>query len=330
MSFSVRCDRTGLEYNGSTMRTLFAQRSNLLRPGFYRMLREILRFNREAPQAATTAPAVTLGRYLVQENYSRRFIEHYIVPMAAAIWSAPESVIHGFPLDFFVRFFKNHGMLSVRDRPQWRTIRGGSATYIEPLTAPYRDRIRLQTPVRGLLRRDLGVDVTTDRGSERFDHAVLALHSDQALALLRDPSAQERDVLGAIPYQRNEAVLHTDERLLPRRRRAWAAWNYHIPPSRESPVTVTYNLTILQRLPTNTQFLVTLNQCDRIDPAKVLRRITYHHPVFTPAGVSAQARHAEISGSARTHYAGAYWGNGFHEDGVNSALAVCSALGESL
>ncbi len=330
MSFSVRCERTGLEYNGATLNTLFAQRRNLLSPGFYRMLRDILRFNAQAPAAAEASPRQTLGEYLVAGGYSRRFIEHYVVPMAAAIWSAPQTIIHGFPLGFFVRFFKNHGMLSVNDRPQWKTVRGGSCVYTHPLTAPYRDRIRLGTPVRGIRRVGDGVQVMSDNGTETFDHVVMASHSDEALAALCDPTPAERDVLGAILYQRNVAVLHTDCRLMPRRPLAWAAWNYHIPESAGAPVAVTYNLTTLQRLPTRSQFMVTLNRDERIDPEKVLRRIIYHHPVFTPGAVEAQSRWKEISGVNRTHYCGAYWGNGFHEDGVHSALAVAAAFGEAL
>lgn len=330
MSFSVRCDRSDLEYNGTTLNSLFAQRSNLLRPGFYRMLTDILRFNRDAVPAAEESPDLQLGRYLEDERYSRRFIDHYIVPMAAAIWSAPQRVILEFPMRFFVRFFWNHGMLSVNDRPVWRTIVGGSMTYAHKLVEPFAGRVRLNAPVRRVARSADHVLVSSDRGSEIFDHVVLACHSDEALALLADPTPQERELLGAIPYQENLAVLHTDTSLLPRRRLAWAGWNYHVPDSLEAPVAVTYDLTALQGLPTPTRFLVTLNRGDHIDPAKVIRRLVYHHPEFSARGVAAQARYGEISGKNRTHYAGAYWGNGFHEDGVNSALAACRYFGESL
>ncbi|GMV26521.1 MAG: amine oxidase [Phycisphaerae bacterium] len=330
MSFSVRCDRTGLEYNGATLNSLFAQRSNLLRPGFYRMLTDILRFNRDAIAAAARTPDVSLGRYLDGSGYSRRFIDHYIVPMAASIWSAPQRVILEFPLRFFVRFLHNHGMLSVNDRPVWRTIVGGSSVYARKLTEPFAGRIRLNSPVRRIARAPGHVAVSTDAGTEYFDHVVIACHSDEALSLLADPIPQEREILGSISYQRNTAVLHTDTSLLPRRTLAWAAWNYHVPPSPDAPVTVTYDLTALQGLATSARFLVTLNRDDHIDPAKVIRRIVYHHPVFSTRGVASQARHAEISGRGRTHYAGAYWGNGFHEDGVNSALAACRTFGVSL
>lgn len=330
MSFSVRCDRTGLEYNGTTVNSLFAQRANLLSPGFYRMLTDILRFNRDAIAAAAQSPDTPLGRYLDDARYSRRFINHYIVPMAAAIWSAPQRVILEFPMQFFVRFLKNHGMLTVNDRPRWRTIVGGSSVYARKLTEPFASRIRLNSPVRRISRTPGHVAVSTDAGTESFDHVVMACHSDEALSILSDPTPQERDILGAIPYQRNTAVLHTDASLLPHRKLAWAAWNYHVPPSPDAPVTVTYDLTALQGLETTTRYLVTLNRDDHIKPSKVIRRIAYHHPVFNIRGVAAQARHTEISGPGRTHYAGAYWGSGFHEDGVNSALAVCRSFGVSL
>ncbi|MDH3287051.1 MAG: FAD-dependent oxidoreductase [Betaproteobacteria bacterium] len=322
MSFSVRNEASGLEYNGTTLNTLFAQRRNLLRPSFLGMIRDILRFNREAPALlAEPGGELPLGELLARGRYGRAFVEHYIVPMGAAIWSTDPASMLAFPARFFVRFLHNHGMLSVNDRPLWRTVRGGSARYVERLTAPYRDRIRLDTPVQWV-RRLPGSVIVKARGLEaaRYDAAFLACHSDQALALLADPSGAEREVLGAIPYQRNEAVLHTDTRLLPKRRLAWAAWNYHVLPERPGPVALTYNMNILQRLDAPTPFLVTLNRSDAIDPARVIKRITYHHPRFTPASVAAQARQRELNGAHATYYCGAWWRNGFHEDGVASAL----------
>ena len=330
MSFAVRCDRTGLEYNGTTINSLFAQRSNLLSPGFYGMIRDILRFNREAPEAVSRGERRTLGAFLQAERYGQRFTEHYILPMAAAIWSAPRSVVLEFPMEFFVRFFSNHGMLSVNDRPIWKTVAGGSCAYVEKIMQHLGPCVQTRTPVRSIRRHDAGVSLTTDAAVKEFDHVILACHSDQARVILSDPSDAERDILGAIPYQANDTVLHTDQSLLPTRRLAWAAWNYHIAAASDAPVAVTYNMTMLQGLPTNVQYLVSLNCSERIDPAKVLRRFTYHHPVFSVRGVAAQDRHAEISGMRRTHYCGAYWGNGFHEDGVKSALVVCRALGMNL
>ena len=323
MSFSMRDERSGLEYNGTSLNSLFAQRRNLLRPSFLGMVRDILRFNREAPRLLDEPGGeLPLGEMLGRGGYGRAFIEHYVVPMGAAIWSTDPASMMSFPARFFVRFLHNHGMLTVDDRPVWRTVRGGSARYVERLVAPFRDRIHLGTPVEQVRRIPGGV-LVTPRGHEaqRYDAVFMACHSDQALALLADPMPAEREVLGAIPYQANEAVLHTDARLLPRRRLAWAAWNYHLRPG-GGPVALTYNMNILQRLDAPTPFLVTLNHSDAIDPERVIERITYHHPLYTPASVAAQARHREIDGAQRTYYCGAWLRNGFHEDGVASAEAA--------
>jgi predicted NAD/FAD-binding protein len=326
MSFSVRDEGSGLEYNGTSLNALFAQRGNLLRPSFLGMVRDILRFNREAP-ALLDEPGgeLPLGELLARGRYGRAFVDHYIVPMGAAIWSTDARSMLEFPARFFVRFLHHHGMLSIDERPVWRTVSGGSARYVERLVAPFRHRIRLATPVQSLRRIPGGV-IVTPRGvpAQRFDAVFLACHSDQALALLADATPAEREVLGAIPYQRNEAVLHTDARLLPKKRLAWAAWNYHVLPDRSGPVALTYHMNILQRLDAPLPLLVTLNRSDVIDPARVLRRITYHHPLFTPASVAAQGRQREINGVRDTYFCGAYWRNGFHEDGVVSALEAVS------
>ncbi|HSC06826.1 MAG TPA: FAD-dependent oxidoreductase [Steroidobacteraceae bacterium] len=326
MSFSVRCEASGLEYNGATLNTLFTQRRNLLRPAFLGMVRDILRFNREALDLLDDpGDELTLGELLARGRYGRAFVEHYIVPMGAAIWSTDPESMRDFPARFFVRFLHNHGMLTVNARPVWRTICGGSARYVDRLTAPFRDRIRLRTAV-DWIRRLPGSAIVKARGHEaaRYDAVFLACHSDDALKLLADPSAAEREVLGAIPYQENQTVLHTDVSLLPRKRRAWAAWNYHVVPSHRGPVALTYNMNILQRLDAPTPFLVTLNRTDAIDPARIIKRINYRHPLFTPASVAAQARQREVNGSLRTYYCGAWWRNGFHEDGVVSALDALS------
>ena len=321
MSFSVRNEASGLEYNGATLDTLFAQRRNLLRPSFHRMIRDILRFNREAPALLEHGAEPALGDYLAAQRYSREFIEDYLVPMGAAIWSTDETRVLAFPARYFVRFFHNHGMLSVDQRPQWRVVRGGSARYVEKLGAPFRERIRLNSPVESMRRSRDGVWVKA-RGAEaeRYDHAFVACHADQALALLGDATPLEREVLGAIPYQENEAVLHTDTALLPRAKRAWAAWNYHVLPSAGARVALTYNMNILQSLESRETFCVTLNRTERIAPERIIERITYHHPLYTPAGVAAQARQREVNGANRTYFCGAYWRYGFHEDGVVSAL----------
>jgi len=323
MSFSVRDESSGLEYGGTNLDTLFAQRRNLLRPAFLGMIRDILRFNREAP-ALLDEPGdeLPLAELLARGRYGRAFVEHYIVPMGAAIWSTDPEAMLAFPARFFVRFLHNHGMLTVGERPVWRTISGGSARYVEKLVAPFRDRIRLRTPVEWIRRLPASVIVKArGHAAERYDAVFVACHSDQALGLLADPSPAEREVLGAIPYQRNEAVLHTDTRLLPKRRLAWAAWNYHQPAERRGPVALTYNMNILQRLDAPRPFLVTLNRSDAIDPARVIKRITYHHPLYTPESIAAQARQREVN-CHRTFYCGAYWRNGFHEDGLASALAA--------
>jgi len=322
MSFSVRNEQTGFEYNGSTLNTLFAQRSNLLRPSFYRMIGEILRFNREAPRLLEPgAQQLSLDEYLASGNYSREFIEHYIIPMGAAIWSAKPAEMRNMPARFFIRFFHNHGMLSVNDRPVWRVIRGGSNAYVEKLVAGHRHRIRLNSPVESVFRTRSHVDVKV-RGqeSERFDHVFIACHADQALRLLKNPSEDETQVLRKFQFQPNEAILHTDDSLMPKRRLAWAAWNYHIPADAQERVALTYNMNILQGIEAPVQFCVTLNHAQAIAPEKIIRRINYSHPVFTREAVAAQQRHAELNGAHRTFYCGAYWRNGFHEDGVVSAL----------
>jgi predicted NAD/FAD-binding protein len=328
MGFSMHCERTGIEYCGSSLDQLFAQRSNLLSPRFWGMIRDILRFNREAPGLLEGGEdGLGLGDYLAREGYSRRFIDHYVVPMGAAIWSTDPRTMLRFPARYFVDFFNNHGLLSVNDRPQWHVIKGGSRSYIGPLTAPFADGIRLNAPVRRVVRDEAGVDLVLDGGHrERFDAVVFACHSDQALAMIERPTAAEREVLGAIPYQPNRAVLHTDTRVLPRRRKAWAAWNYHVPAQPTAAVAVTYHMNILQSLPAETQFLVTLNPTMDIDPARVIREIDYQHPVYTPEGVAAQKRRSELMGANRSFFCGAWWSYGFHEDGVKSGLVAAAAV----
>jgi predicted NAD/FAD-binding protein len=323
MSFAVRCEASGLEYAGSTLRGLFAQPTNAARPGFWRMLRDVGRFWRDARALlAAKDEKVTLGELLEAKRYSREFVEWHLLPMAGAIWSADGDSIREFPALAFARFFANHGLLQLRDRPQWRVVRGGSSRYVEPLVARFRERILLGTPVRSLRRRGGGVEVATDRGRERFDRVVVAAHADQALALLADPTPAELHVLGAVRYSRNDVVLHTDTSLLPRRRAARASWNVHLGSARAGGVAVTYDLSRLQGLDAPERFLVTLNRSEAIDPTRVLLRQSYAHPVFDRAALQAQRHRARVSGAHRIHYCGAYWRNGFHEDGVASALDV--------
>ena len=322
MSFSVKCERTGLEYNGTTLNSLFAQRRNLLRPSFYRMILDILRFNREAPILLTSSSTqIRLKEYLLQGRYGHEFVEQYLTPMGAAIWSADPSRLSSMPAHFFIQFFHNHGMLSVKDRPAWSVIQGGSKEYVRKLTTPFRHRIRTDAPVESITRYPHSVMIKAlNQSPEKFDQVFIATHSDQALQLLQDPLPLEQEVLGAIPYQKNEAVLHTDERVLPERRLAWAGWNYHLLSNDTNRVAVTYNMNILQSIQAPVQFCVTLNNSQSIEPSKVIKRITYYHPFFTPQAVVAQQRQAEINGINRTYFCGAYWRFGFHEDGVVSAL----------
>ena len=324
MSFSVRNEATGLEYNGTNLNSLFAQRSNFFKPKFYGMISDILRFNQESLALLESDSEISLGEYLTQKNYKSLFIHNYIIPMGAAIWSTNAAQMLNFPARFLVRFFHHHGMLTVNNRPQWRTITGGSARYVEKLTEGFIQKIRLNTPIASVKRLKNMVKIKPQRGDEEtFDYVFFACHSDQALAMLgEDASTQEHEILGSIPYQENSIYLHHDRSLMPKRELAWAAWNYHVTAKASAKVLVTYNMNILQNIQSPEPILVTLNHTDLINPAKIIKRLKYTHPVFTLAGTAAQARHAEISGQNRTGFAGAYWRNGFHEDGVMSALAA--------
>jgi predicted NAD/FAD-binding protein len=332
MSFSVQSEKTDLEYCPSTLNSLFAQRRNLLRPSFYRMLMDAFRFRRDAQEILRANDyEITLGDYLEGKGYSQTFIHHFIIPMGEAIWSADPKQFNQFPAHYFVQFFNNHGFLKVKDQPQWQVIKGGSRSYVEPLTRPYRDKVRLDCPVKSIRRHSDYVEVTQLKGEvERFDQVIIAAHSDQALAMLSDPSDAEREILEAIPYQDNLAILHTDPRLLPKRRAAWASWNYHIPRQDLGRVAVTYYMNMLQSLAPPIDFCLTLNRAEIIDRTKIIKELNYHHPVYSPRGPMAQKRRLEINGVNRTYFCGAYWGYGFHEDGVNSALAVCEHFGKTL
>lgn len=329
MGFSVSDQASGLEYSGASLNTLFAQRRNLLSPRFLGLVRDILRFNREAVADLTNAalePGETLGNYLRRKRYGTAFSRQYLIPMGSAIWSADCASIADFPLEFFLRFFRNHGLLSVSRRPQWRVIEGGSREYLRPLCQRFEQRIHTGSPVRQLQRHAQGVDLQLcDGRGFHFDHVVVATHSDDALALLADPTAEESAILGALPYQSNEVVLHTDTRLLPKNRSTWSSWNYRLGVDDQRAV-VTYNMNLLQGLQAPETFCVTLNDSSTINPHKVLGTFTYSHPVFSQAGIAAQGRWREINGPHSTWYCGAYWHNGFHEDGVASALRVVAAI----
>jgi predicted NAD/FAD-binding protein len=331
MGFSVHDRDSGLEYSGGGLGGLFARRRNLVSPRFLAMVRDILRFNRESVrdlESGAIGASDTLGDYLEANGYSDGFRHDYLVPMASAIWSADWQTVGAFPVEFFLRFFRNHGLLSISKRPQWRVIEGGSREYLRPLCQRFEDRIHTGRPVVAVERDDDGASLRLQDGETlRFDQVVIATHSDQALAMLGDASTAEREVLGALPYQANDVVLHTDTRLLPTRRRTWSSWNYRLGVDSERAI-VTYNMNILQGLSAPETFCVTLNHSSAINPNKVLGRFRYEHPVFSLAGIAAQKRWAEINGPRGTWFCGAYWGNGFHEDGVASAQRVARAIAE--
>ena len=328
MGFSVQDARSGLEYNATSLDGLFCQRRNLASPRFWGMLRDLARFYRAAPALLDDdRPGPSLGEYLDANRYGAAFRDQHLVPMASALWSSPEQSVLGFPAKYLVQFMANHHMLQLAGRPPWRVVRGGSGTYVEAMAARWDVQVRLSSPVHGIVRDAHGVSLRCDAGSERFDQVVLACHSDQALALLGDASDGEREILGAIRYQANDTVLHTDARLLPRHRKAWAAWNAHLPADPALACTVSYCMNLLQGLPGDTPLIVTLNRTRDIDPARILQRRQYAHPVHTHAAVAAQARKHEIQGVQRTWFAGAYWGWGFHEDGIRSGVDVAQGLG---
>ncbi len=330
MSFSVRDERSGLEWCGSSVATVLAQPRNAVRPDFARMLRDVVRFNRLARHVASdpTAPDHTLRDLLSTGDWSDGFIDWYLVPMGSAIWSADPSSFLDMPARTFSSFFANHGLLRLGGQPAWRTVVGGSRAYVDAVTDRSGARFARQCPVEKVVRRGAEVEVRTEAGDLlQFDHLIIATHSEQALSLLADPTQAEREVLGVIRYQPNQASLHTDERLLPVARRARASWNYHRMAPDTDRVTLTYDLTRLQGLIPEPRLLLTLNRDDAIDPQRVLERFTFTHPVLDAAAVAAQRRRDEISGRERTWFVGAYWGYGFHEDGVVSALPVCRALG---
>jgi len=332
MSFSVKCEETGLEYNGNNFNTLFAQRSNLFNPKFYKMIKDILRFNQQASEYAETGTTdMSLGDFLRYNAYSDMFTKKYIIPMGAAIWSMKPEDMLNFPARFFFSFFLNHGLLSVNNRPQWYVIKNGSNSYIKELIKDFRDRVRTDCPVDNIVRYHDHVEVHSMKyGVEKFDYVFIASHSDQALNMLQHPSETERVTLSAIKYQKNEVVLHTDDSLLPVRKKAWASWNYHIPEDTRSNVALTYNMNILQNLRSDKTYCVTLNYTDQIDENKIIKAIDYHHPVFNSNSLDAQNNHRLINGTSRTYYCGAYWRNGFHEDGVISAQKAVSHFNQDI
>lgn len=326
MSFSVHNCKTGLEYNGHDLNSLFAQRRNIINPRFWGLIKDILRFNKLCKsiyEQEDYQDGLTLGKFLKLNNFSAFFSEHYILPMGAAIWSTSLSQMEEFEFRFFVQFFQHHGLLNVTDRPQWYVIPGGSSRYLAPLCKPFKERIHLSAEISHITRHDHKVQVHFNGAEmQTFDEVVLACHSDQALSLLGDASHDEASILSAMPYSKNSVVLHTDIRLLPKSRLAWASWNYQLSQDRDKPASVSYNMNILQGLKSADTFCVTLNQKEAIKPETILREFTYEHPIFSSTSFHAQKQKQSICGLAQTHFAGAYWYNGFHEDGVRSAVEV--------
>lgn len=334
MGFSVKSELNNLEYAGHSLNGLFAQRSNLLKPSYLNMLKSMLRFNRQSRKDLTQlSPHLTLGQYLGNNNYPETFIKNFIIPIGAAVWSTKPTDMMDMSAVFFIRFFENHGMLQIIDRPNWWVIKNGSKSYVKSITKPYHDKIRLSTPVLSVERVDSKIKIRSGQNNaseEFFDAVVFATHSNQSLRLLKDPSKFENEILGAIPYQNNKAILHYDDSILPKRKNAWSSWNYLLDQDKNKPVSLTYNMNILQGIDCERTFCVSLNSEELIDPKKILKRLDYEHPLFNIKGLEAQKRKREISGINNTYYCGAYWRNGFHEDGVVSALDVCADFGEFL
>jgi len=334
MGFSVKSEKDNLEYAGHSLSGLFAQRSNLIRPSFLRILYGMVRFNSKARKDLPyLKPEMTLGQYLNSNNYSKEFISNYIVPIGAAIWSTVPNDMMKISAIFFIRFFDNHGLLQIIDRPNWWVIKGGSKKYIEKMIVSFKDSIKLSSPVNQVKRTANKVEIFYGRQSnysDIFDKVIFSSHSDQALQILEKPTKEENEILGSIKYQTNDAILHYDYSILPNRKSAWSSWNYLLDQVPEKPVSLTYNMNILQSLNSSRTYCVSLNSNDLIDSTKIIKHLSYEHPLFTVSSLNAQKRKNEISGKNNTFYCGAYWRNGFHEDGVVSALDVCESFGETL
>jgi predicted NAD/FAD-binding protein len=332
MSFAVTDRRRDFEYNGNNFWSLFAQKRNVLRPSFWKMLLDIVRFNdiaKAALQHNSKDLDLPIGQFLTKHQLGKQLRDQYLYPMGAAIWSAGLSSMEDFPLRFFLQFCNNHGLLNVNDRPQWAVIEGGSREYVRAMINKVGDDgIELNSPIQSVRREADGVVVTLKTGEQRhFDQVVFACHSDQALRLLADASSNEAEVLAGIAYQENDVILHTDTRLLPKRKAAWAAWNYLLGDRANERATLSYNMNILQGVQSDITYVVSLNATEQIDPSKILRRFSYAHPVYNHTTMLSQQRRGQINGKNRTYFCGAYWYNGFHEDGVRSAVDVAAMLG---
>jgi len=331
MGFSVKSNSQDFEYAGNSINSIFSQRKNIFKPSFLKMVYDILKFNYQSKRdIKKISTNITLKQYLDSSSYSKEFIDKYIIPMGAAIWSTSPELMLQVPAVFFIRFFKNHGLLDITNRPQWWVIKNGSNQYVKEIIKPFKENIKLNTKISSIKRKNNGAEVSYDDNKEFFDSVIIATHSDQALLLIDDLTDKENDILGKIKYQKNTALLHTDTSILPKRKIAWSSWNYLINHNQEKIVTLTYNMNILQTLKSNKTYCVTINDSTNIDRSKILKEIKYSHPLFTIDSVDAQKRKDEICGKNDTYFCGAYWGYGFHEDGVNSALDVCKKFGLSL
>ena len=331
MGFSVKSNMNDFEYSGNSLNAFFAQRINILKPSFLKMIRDILRFNKlSSSKLNSLNHNLSLKDFLYTHNFSTSFIENYVIPMGAAIWSTSPKLMLDMPASFFIRFFKNHGLLQITNRPQWWVIKNGSKQYVKEIIKPFEKNIRLNTEISMIERNDRGVKINYKDGQEEFDSVVIGTHSDQALKLIKNPTSDELNVLSSIKYQKNIALIHTDESILPKRKLAWSSWNYLMNKDKEELVTLTYNMNILQSLKSNKTYCVTINNTQDLNTDKIIKEIVYHHPLFTKESVQAQNKKSSICGQNNTYYCGAYWGYGFHEDGVNSALDVCKKFGLSL
>mgnify|MGYP001414745739 CR=1 FL=1 len=331
MGFSVKSNSQDFEYAGNSINSIFSQRKNIFKPSFLKMVYDILKFNYQSKRdIKKISTNITLKQYLDSSSYSKEFIDKYIIPMGAAIWSTSPELMLQVPAVFFIRFFKNHGLLDITNRPQWWVIKNGSNQYVKEIIKPFKKNIKLNTKISSIERKNNGAEVSYGDNKEFFDSVIIATHSDQALLLIDDLTDKESDILGKIKYQKNTALLHTDTSILPNRKIAWSSWNYLINHDQEKIVTLTYNMNILQTLKSNKTYCVTINDSTNIDKSKILKEIKYSHPLFTIDSVDAQKRKDEICGKNDTYFCGAYWGYGFHEDGVNSALDVCKKFGLSL
>ena len=328
MGFSVKSSNRDFEYSGNSLSAIFTQKSNIFNPKFIGMIRSIIRFNKISQLDMHSIDiTMTLDEYLKQKNFSKFFINHYIIPMAASIWSTSPNMILEMPAYFFISFFKNHGLLKIVDRPQWWVIKNGSKQYVKKIIANLNGTLLLNTKIKSVKRKDGKAHMNFNDKTEIFDKVIFATHSDQSLSILDDPTKDETKVLSKMKYQKNIAYIHTDENILPKRKNAWSSWNYLLGSENDKKVTLTYNMNILQSLNAKKTFCVTLNNCEQIDKNKIIKEIVYHHPLFTPETIKSQSKKDLIDGHINTYFCGAYWSNGFHEDGVKSAIDVCKKLG---